>query len=75
MACLNPDGTLTSSAEAILAAIQTSNRPEDIAQATGLPLYRVRSSLRELVELGLLLETSETYAVLRGGAAQNAAIR
>jgi len=65
MACVNPAGTLTSSAQAILAGLQTTNRPEDIAEATGMPLYPVRSSLRELTQLGLVVESSGSYMEFR----------
>ena len=75
MACVNPDGTLTSSAQAILDGLQTSNRPEDIARATGLPPYRVRSSLRELTQLGLVVESSGTYMPSGSSTPQNAATR
>jgi DNA-binding IclR family transcriptional regulator len=75
MACVNPDVTLTSSAQAILAAMQMSNRPEDIAQATGLPLYRVRSSLRELGQLGVVVQSSGSYMRTGSGAPQDATAR
>ncbi len=53
MACLNPDGTLTPSARTILAALQTASQPEEVARLSGLPLFRIRASLRELVAVGL----------------------
>ena len=54
MACVNPDGTLTASARAILVAVRSSRAADEIASATGLPLFRVRSALRELTEAGLV---------------------
>ena len=48
MACVNADGTLTASGQAILTAVQHPGSPEAVAAATGLPLFRVRSALREL---------------------------
>ena len=54
MACVNADGTLTGSAQAVLNAARESASPAEIAAATGLPLYRIRSSLRELCGAGLL---------------------
>jgi len=54
MACIAPDGTLTVQARAVLAAFAQPHTPEDVATTIDLPLFRIRSSLRELVEAGLL---------------------
>jgi hypothetical protein len=49
MPCLNPDGTLTQTARALLAALETTaGAAPALATHTGFPLWRVRSSLREL---------------------------
>ncbi len=49
MPCLNPDGTLTETARALLAALETAaGAAPALAAQTGMPLWRVRSSLREL---------------------------
>jgi predicted transcriptional regulator len=40
----------------------------EIAQATGLPLFRIRSSLRELVSAGLLQKDADRYVVTESGA-------
>lgn len=53
MACLNSDGSLTVVAAAILDALTKAGEPEAVAAATGLPLYRVRAGLRELVQAGV----------------------
>jgi DNA-binding IclR family transcriptional regulator len=73
MACINADGTLVSSAFTLLAAAQTARTATEIATLTGLPLYRVRSSLRELVQAQLLREGSERYALTKAGQARLAA--
>ena len=54
MACVNTDGTLTQSARSVLSAAHEPTLPDEIAAQTGLPLYRIRSSLRELREAGLI---------------------
>ena len=54
MACVNTDGTLTQSARSVLGAAREPALPEEIATLTGLPLYRIRSSLRELRDAGLV---------------------
>ncbi|MCK6443096.1 hypothetical protein [Elstera cyanobacteriorum] len=49
MPCLNPDGTLTRVARDLLTALEPAPVPAPVlASATGLPLWRVRASLREL---------------------------
>lgn len=49
MPCLNPDGTLTRTAHALLTGLETAMcAAPALAAQTGLPLWRVRSSLREL---------------------------
>ena len=61
MACVNPDGTLVPSALTILAALNKgTSTAADLARQTGLPVYRIRSSMRELVEAKLVLEENGT---------------
>jgi len=67
MACINPDGSLTPSALAVLRALETPATPAEIAQKAGLPLFRVRGSLRELVEAGLLAEREGIYSLTPQG--------
>lgn len=67
MACINPDGTLTASAQTVL---QTTEKPvtvAEIAQIAGYPVYRVRSSLRELVNAGLIAEQEGRYQITPQG--------
>lgn len=73
MACINPDGTVTPSASKILRAALSPLTPPQIADATGLPLYRIRSSLRELVQAALLRENGEVYTVTEAGRTRAAA--
>ncbi|MBE3558194.1 MAG: hypothetical protein IMW89_03095 [Ktedonobacteraceae bacterium] len=67
MACVNADGTVTASARSILAAAQRAASAAEISTAAGLPLYRVRSSLRELVRAGLLRAEGERYILTEDG--------
>lgn len=67
MACINPDGTLTPTANLVL---KTANHPltaMEIARVAGLPLYQVRSSIRELVANGYLKEDDESYHLTEKG--------
>ncbi|MCI0520016.1 MAG: hypothetical protein L0Z70_07120 [Chloroflexi bacterium] len=61
MACINPDGTLTPTAHTVLSALTTPRTLADLARRTALPLYRIRMSLRELMEAGLLSEANSEY--------------
>lgn len=61
MACVNADGTLTQGAKAMLDVMAGPLREEEIATRTGLPLYRVRSGLREMAEAGLVERKGEMY--------------
>ncbi len=67
MACVNPDGTVSASAKAILAALDRASAPEDVAAAANLPLFRVRSAMRELVAAGLVVATDSGHALTPEG--------
>lgn len=62
MPCVKPDGTLEPMAQAILRALRTPRTAEGVCDFLRLPLYRVRSTLRELAEAGLVAETAGQYA-------------
>jgi DNA-binding IclR family transcriptional regulator len=64
MACVNGDGTLTIVARQMLAALATADGADDVRVATGLPMYRVRSGLREMVAAGLVEVVGETRYLL-----------
>jgi predicted transcriptional regulator len=62
MACISPDGKPTESGSKMLRALQAGSKsPEEVAQETGLPLFRVRSGLRELAEAGLVSQKGDKY--------------
>jgi len=61
MACINADGSLTPIAQKVLSAILEPTIPMQIQQISGLPIYRVRASLRELMDLGLVQQDGENY--------------
>lgn len=67
MACISSDGTLTESARKMLEALRTPASAEEVAQTTGLPLFRVRSGLRELVQAGLVEEREGHYQLTESG--------
>ncbi|MBA4536559.1 winged helix-turn-helix transcriptional regulator [Bacillus aquiflavi] len=64
MACINNPDHLTISAKKILHAIQDNYlSEEEIGKHTQLPLYKVRSHLRELNEKGLISKQNDKYKV------------
>jgi len=67
MACINPDGTISDSAKGMLKILQTPMTAEQVAQQTGHPLFRVRSSLRELVDGGLVKLEADRYSITEEG--------
>lgn len=48
MACINPDGTLSTVARGLLELLETPHTPEASATILALPLFRIRASVREL---------------------------
>ena len=70
MACVNPDGTVTPSAVAILTALRSADTAELIAPLAGLPLFRVRSALRELVAAGLVVVVDGRHGLTEAGLAR-----
>ncbi len=70
MACISPDGKPTESGTKMLRALKSNLKtPEDIARETGLPLFRVRSGLRELVQAGVAEQDGSKYRITEKGAA------
>lgn len=69
MACISPDGKPTESGAKMLRALKSGLlTPEDIAKEAGLPLFRVRSGLRELVQAGIAEQTGNDYHITEKGA-------
>ncbi len=70
MGCINPDGTTDPAARTLLQALQTPRNPEELAAAAGLPLYRIRSGLRDLGRAGLVEEASGKFVLTAAGRAR-----
>jgi len=67
MACISPDGKPTESGTKMLRALKSAlGTPEEIAQDTGLPLFRVRSGLRELTQAGLATQNDKYQLTEKG---------
>ncbi len=68
MPCVTADGSLTEVARAVLIALQTRTSLEAVANATDLPLFRIRASVREMHTAELLTEQSGEYEITAKGA-------
>lgn len=68
MACISPDGKPTKSGTRMLHALKSGpGSPEEITKDTGLPLFRVRSGLRELAQAGLANQKDDRYEITEKG--------
>jgi predicted transcriptional regulator len=67
MACINPDGTLSESAKALLSNISDPLSPEEISKKVGQPLFKVRNSLREMTDAELVREEGGKYGITEKG--------
>jgi predicted transcriptional regulator len=68
MPCVSPDGKPTSSGMALLKSLKNETlSPDDIANKTGQPLFRVRSGLRELKNAGFVEEAEDKYRLSKTG--------
>jgi len=68
MACISPDGKPTESGTKMLRALKAgAGTAEEIAQKAGLPLFRVRSGLRELVQAGIVEQNGNDYRITEKG--------
>jgi len=62
MACVSADGKPTENGLAMIKAVlEQAKPPEAVAAETGLPLFRVRSGLRDLEGAGYVSQTDEGY--------------
>jgi len=69
MTCISPDGKPTESGASMLRALNSGlGSPEEIAKDAGLPLFRVRSGLRELAQAGLANQKDDRYEITEKGA-------
>jgi predicted transcriptional regulator len=67
MACVNPDGSISESGRALIKAAESHVTPEEIGKKIGQPLFKIRSSLRELHDAGLIAEKDGKYSATDAG--------
>jgi len=69
MPCISPDGKPTSSGRILLESLKDKTlAPEEIVNIVGQPLFKVRSSLRELKTAGWVEEVEGKYRLTEQGA-------
>ena len=71
MACIKPDGKPTRAGLSILSSLAgAALTPEEVSAQAALPLFRVRSGLRELADAGYVVhEGYQVYALSTKGRA------
>ena len=67
MACLNPDGTLTRSAQAVLVALHEPATEQQIVERAAVPRFQVRSLLRDMATAHLIAEDAGIYRLSEDG--------
>jgi len=69
MACITPDGKLTERAKQILETLikEGCKSEEEIASLVNRPLFQVRSSIREMIEAGVLERKEERVCITDKG--------
>jgi predicted transcriptional regulator len=69
MPCISPDGKPTSSGRRLLESLKDKTlMPEEVVNIVGQPLFKVRSSLRELKTAGWVEEAEGKYRLTEQGA-------
>lgn len=64
MACVEDKEHLSPSERKIVASIENNFLSiDDISEKTGLPIFRVRSGIRKLLDNSIIIEKSDTYKV------------
>ena len=67
---VRPDGKPTDSGMNMLRAVGGGKQtPEDIVAETGMPMYRVRSGLREMAEAGFIVQSDDLVSLSDEGRA------
>ena len=67
MVCLPSDDILGSTGESVLLTLTTPTTLEDVALKTGLPLFRVRGTVRRLLEAGFTQQAGQMYEITPAG--------
>lgn len=70
MACVNEKGQINASAKKVLEALMSDTlTPEEISKNANMPLFKVRSGLREMVSVAYVIEENGSYKITNQGEA------
>ncbi|MBN1297873.1 hypothetical protein JXA80_13940 [bacterium] len=69
MACIHPDGSLSAVALLMLDYLLEPHTEQAIVDRADQPMYRIRASLRELMDAGLVERVPEGYCTTVSGRA------
>ena len=67
MACLPSDDILGSTGVSVLLTLTIATTLEDVAQQTGLPLFRVRGTVRRLLEAEFTHQVGQKFEITPAG--------
>jgi len=68
MPCVSADGKPTKSGIEMLSALKGgASTPDALSGATGMPMFRVRSGLRQLVNAGFVKQVGDNYQLTPEG--------
>ena len=68
MPCIDDEGNISDSGIALIKALSKERLDvKALSSQIGVPLFKVRSSIREMVEAGLLEESDEKYNLTEKG--------
>lgn len=67
MACVNPDGTPSPTARNVLRMLTVPLTVEEIAEKAGLPVFRIRASLRDMTAEGYVKTEGVRYILTEFG--------
>jgi len=60
--CVSADGKPTKSGFTMLSALKSgASTPKTVSEATGMPMFRVRSGLRQLINAGFVKQVDDKY--------------
>ncbi len=66
--CVSADGKPTKSGIKMLSALKSgASTPDALSGATGMPMFRVRSGLRQLVKAGFVKQVDNKYQLTPEG--------
>jgi hypothetical protein len=67
MACIKPDGSLTTLGRSVLEAVADDKGEKGISEAVDQPVYRIRSIMRELAQAGLVESCAQWMCLTSDG--------